>query len=115
MEKRISVLSQKRCYHLDVVLLANAQLDHEHIQSLWSYSEEEYRPVRPYSDAVAAHADHLRTTLSAKGMNEYVKGGEKLGQQGGVKLDQREIFEEDALREEMASGAEACAAGRQRV
>jgi hypothetical protein len=48
----------------------------------------------------------------------FVKGGEKLGQYAGVKLDQRKTWkveEEvgfDVLMEGMASGAEACAGRR---
>jgi|SRR5579859_1321215 len=50
--------------------------------------------------AIAAAAPNL----------EPVKGGGKLGQRGGVKLDQRKCWRNSVLREEMASGAEACAA-----
>ena len=39
-----------------------------------------------------------------------VKGGGKLDQQGGAKLDQRKWWKQGVLREGMASGAEACAA-----
>jgi hypothetical protein len=48
-------------------------------------------------------------------MSHHVKAGGRLGQQAGVKLDQRknwEVGEEVALKEGVASGAKVCAVRR---